>query len=254
MKLEYKDFGGEGLPILILHGLFASSRNWVQIGKFLSAYGHSYALDLRNHGDSPHHPSHTLEDLVGDLREWAEDHIGAKTLLVGHSLGGLTAMGYAIRFPENVASLAVLDIAPKVYPFRHERELEALQLDISAYSSRQQIDTAMSSIIPHKGVRQFLQMNAERTGSGFRWKIDPSILERSTASRDFSRFKGQFNGRALFLVGGSSPYVEPGDYPLIRSFFPHAEIRIIPGADHWLHHTATDRVEAALDEFLRPEA
>ncbi len=250
MRLSYTDFGGHGRPLIILHGLFASSKNWSGIGKFLTGYCHPYALDLRNHGDSPHHPSHTLAELIGDLEDWIGEQISEQPILLGHSMGGLTAMGYSLYHPEDVQALAVIDIAPKAYAVDHTRELEALRLDISFCRSRGEIDEIMAPLIPQIEVRRFLQMNAERTEHGFRWKIDAEVLQKSTVNTDFSTLSGAFGGKTLFIAGSESDYVGPENYPQIRSFFPQAKIHIIPGAGHWLHHTAAGQFKEALVDFI----
>ena len=159
MKLHYHDFGGQGDPIVILHGLFASSKNWTSVGQFLKSSGSPYALDARNHGDSPHADSHNLSDLVEDLKVWLHDNDIERPTLLGHSMGGLTAMGYALSYPESVGALIVVDIIPRSYHTDFTAELNALSLDLSPYNDRNQIDEAMASLVPNKRVRQFLQMN-----------------------------------------------------------------------------------------------
>jgi esterase len=116
MDLSFRALGGNGAPVVILHGLFGSSQNWVGMGRKLSSLGAVFALDLRNHGESPHAPSHTLADCVEDLVDWA----GARRLqplrLIGHSMGGLVAMAFALAHPELATGVAAIDIAPRPYP------------------------------------------------------------------------------------------------------------------------------------------
>ena len=253
MRLSFRDLGGTGEPIVILHGLFGSSQNWTGMGRRLLPFGHVFALDLRNHGDSPHAPSHTLADCVADLAEWA----GARSLqhgrhlrLIGHSMGGLVAMGFAIKHPEATAGVASIDIAPRPYPPEHGEELRAMKADISACRSRADLDTRLMPIIPETRMRQFLLTNAVRSGDGFRWKPNIEALEGSTVASDWAGVAGKFDGEALLVAGARSEYVREEDHAVMRRYFPHARIETLPEADHWPHVTAPDALEAVLGQFL----
>jgi esterase len=256
MKLRHREFGGEGTPIVILHGLFASSKNWVSVGKALSHLGRPFALDLRNHGSSPHADSHTLEDLVADLQEWLSDHGLERPVLVGHSMGGLAAMGYSLTYPEGLRGLVVVDIAPRSYRPNFEREFAALSLPLEGMRSRGQIDQALETIVPDEEVRQFLAMNAERADGGFRWKINVSALKASPFMNgpDFTRFQGSLAGSsevpALLIAGGESDFVREEDIPLFRRFFPNSSVEVIPGCGHWLHYICSDSFQRLLSRFL----
>jgi esterase len=252
MELNYRSFGGGGTPIVILHGLFASSRNWVSVGRFLSAFGRPFALDLRNHGDSPHADSHSLEDLIGDLREWLAAHELGQPVLLGHSMGGLAAMGYALSYPQGVRGLAVVDIAPRAYHPRFERELRALSLDVGGFHSRREIEEALEPIVPDQGVRRFLLMSLERAEGGYRWKLNVPVLKRSEFldGPDFSRLKGRYDGPALLVAGGESEYVDEKDLALFRRTFPGGSVEVLPGCGHWLHFICSDRFEGLLRSFL----
>jgi pimeloyl-ACP methyl ester carboxylesterase len=253
MNLSFRDLGGTGEPIVILHGLFGSSQNWVGMGRRLLPFGHVFSLDLRNHGDSPQAPSHTLADCVQDLAEWA----GARGLqhgrhlrLIGHSMGGLVAMGFAIKHPEATAGVASIDIAPRPYPPEHGEELRAMKADISACRSRADLDTRLMPIIPETRMRQFLLTNAVRQGEGFRWKPNVAVLEGSTVASDWASVSGKFDGEALLIAGARSGYVREEDHAVMRRYFPLARIETLPEADHWPHVTAPDALEAVLGQFL----
>ena len=260
MKLNHREFGGEGPPIVILHGLFASLKNWITVGKAASARGRSFALDLRNHGDSPHADSHTLEDLVADLHEWLGDHELERPVLVGHSMGGLAAMGYALRHREVPRGLVVVDIAPRSYRPDFTREFAALSTDISGMGSRGDIDEALKPLVPEDEVRQFLAMNAERADGGFRWKINVPALQASPFMNgpDFGRFEDDLPGPlaegsevpALLIAGGESDFVREADIPLFRRYFPNASVEVIPGCGHWVHYICSDSFLRLLDRFL----
>jgi pimeloyl-ACP methyl ester carboxylesterase len=256
MKLHHRDFGGSGTPILILHALFASSKNWVTVGQRLSRHGHALALDLRNHGDSPHTDSHSLADLAADLEQWIAENLAAAPVLLGHSMGGLAAMAYALAHPGEVRALIVVDIAPRFYGHRYEGELAALRLDLSRCRTRREVDEALTPLIPDPAVRSFFQMSVEKTeapAGGFRWKINGAALAKSALLRGegFEVLDGGYEGPTLFVAGGASGFITPADHPLIRARFPAALIHTIPGADHWLHHTAAEAFRAAVEAFLR---
>jgi esterase len=257
VRLFHRDFGGSGPPILILHALFASSKNWVGVGQFLAHRGHTVALDLRNHGDSPRADSHSLGDLVADLEEWVTENLSEDPVLLGHSMGGLTAMAYALRHPLRVRALVVVDIAPRYYGNRYEGELAALRLDLSRCRSRREVDQTLVGLIPDPAVRSFFQMSVEKAeGSGaargFRWKINGSALEGSAMLRGegFELLEGRYSGPTLFVAGGASGFVAEADHPLIRERFPLAQIQTIAGADHWLHYTAAEAFQALVERFL----
>jgi esterase len=250
MDLAFRELGGTGSPIVILHGLFGSSQNWAGMGRRLAARGAAYALDLRNHGDSPHSPTHGLSDCVGDLHDWARAHAAEPLRLIGHSMGGLVAMGFALAHPDLVAGVAAVDIAPRPYPRDHEQQFRALHADLGGCRSRADLDTLLSPLIPDLRERQFLLMNAVRDGTGFTWRCNVDALEKHTVAEDFARVSGRYDGAALLLACGRSPYVREEDAPVMRRFFPLARIASIPQADHWPHVTAPAETERILVEFL----
>lgn len=253
MELAFRDLGGSGAPIVFLHGLFGSAQNWASVGRRLSDLGRAFALDLRNHGSSPHAPTHTLADSVEDLREWVARHAGGSVLrLVGHSMGGLVAMAFAIGHPGSVGALAVIDIAPRAYPLDHEREFAALATDIGGAGSRADLDAMLAPVLPDPAARAFMLTNAVRRspGQGFRWRIYTPALLASTISRDFPAVTGAFEGPALFVAGGRSSYLTRNDHAEILRRFPRARIEVIPGADHLPHVSAPAELEAVLRCFL----
>ncbi|MFI5369490.1 MAG: alpha/beta fold hydrolase [Spirochaetia bacterium] len=250
MELSYRTLGGEGAPIVILHGLFGSSQNWAGMGRKLASQGTACALDLRNHGDSPHAPTHTLPDCVGDLHEWVSARAREPVRLIGHSMGGQVAMGFAVALPDLVAGIAVLDIAPRPYPPDNERELRALRTDIRGCRTRAEVDALLAPVLPDPGVRQFIMTNAVREGEGFRWRLNVEALAASTLSSDFADFAGRYEGPSLLVACGRSTYVKEEDRVLMTRYFPAVTIRTIPEADHWPHISAPAALEKTLHEFL----
>ena len=244
MKLFFRDLGGSGKPLVIMHGLFGSSKNWISNGKTLSTIRKVYALDLRNHGDSPHSDSHTLDDLVEDLNEFIIS-LPEKPDIMGHSMGGMVASMFALKYSEKIEQLIVLDIAPRTYPIRFGLEFDALQIDVSLFNSRDEIDKKMAGIIPDPFIRQFLQMNLEKIETGYRWKLNVKALKEGRTALTFkSESLLPFKGRSLFLLGGKSEYIVPGDIEVIQKLFPNSKIYTIPEAGHYLHYLNAD-------EFLK---
>jgi pimeloyl-ACP methyl ester carboxylesterase len=250
MDLAFRELGGSGAPVVILHGLFGSSQNWAGFGRRVSHLGRVLAVDLRNHGDSAHARPHSLAACVDDLREWSALHAPAPLRLIGHSMGGLAAMGFALWHPELTAGVASIDIAPRPYPPDHAAELRALRMELGAAGTRAELDALLSPVIPEERQRQFLLTNAVRDGGGFRWKIDAEILAGSTVSEDFARIDGRYEGEALLVSCGRSTYVAPGDFPLMRRFFPAARPVTLAAADHWPHVSDPAGLAAALEDFL----
>jgi esterase len=254
MDLAFRDLGGSGALVVILHGLFGSSQNWAGFGRRLTAAGHVVAVDLRNHGDSPAARPHTLAACVEDLAAWADGLAPGPSAgglrLIGHSMGGLVAMSFALRFPGRTAGVAALDIAPRAYPPGHEREFRALRTDLSVCRSRADLDALLSPLIPEQRQRQFLLTNAVRDGEGFRWRLNADVLEASTVAADMAALAGRFEGESLLVACGRSPYVRAEDTPLMRRFFPRAVVERIEEADHWPHVSAPERLQAALIAFL----
>lgn len=240
---------GSGPPLIILHGLFGSSRNWTSIVRELALRWHVFALDLRNHGDSPRTAGHTLDDLAADLLLFLEQ-VGTPTVVMGHSMGGLAAMRASMLRPEAFRGLVVVDIAPRSYEPRHHSEFAALREDLSRCKSRQDVDVRMALHITDPVVRQFLQMNLVRDPSDrFVWKIPVDTLEKASFIERFPE-DGTYGGPALFIAGGKSDYVLPDDSAIIRRRFPRARLEIIPDAGHWPHYSHPAEFLALAGGFL----
>jgi esterase len=250
MDLWYRDLEGQGEPVVILHGLFGSSQNWAGMGRKLSSAGHVFAPDLRNHGESPHAPTHSLADCVQDLADWAAARGLERLRLIGHSMGGLIAMGFALRYPQRTLGVASIDIAPRPYPPEHAGELAALKADIRHCRSRAEVEAVLLPLVHDVRTRQFLMTNAVRERDGFRWRPNVPVLERSTVASDWAEADGRYEGEALLIACGKSSYVQPEDHAVMRRFFPRVRIETLVAADHWPHVTAPQELEAALRGFL----
>jgi len=180
------------------------------MGRRLLPLGRVFALDLRNHGDSPHDPSHTLADCVRDVREWV--------LALGSALwrsSGTRWEGWSQwvcrQSPGPDRRVASIDIAPRPYLPEHGEELRALKTDITGCRSRADLETLLLPLVPDARTRQFLLTNAARSGEGFKWKLNVDALEGNTVAADWASVTGRFEGEALLVAGARSSYVGPDD-------------------------------------------
>ncbi len=190
--------------------------------------------------------------MVEDLVVFMDDHGLEHVHLLGHSMGGKTAMHFALTHPDRTDSLVVVDIAPKVYPPTHTVIFDALLgLDFGAHRTRAAIDAALRPQIPTDSIRNFLLKNLRRDGDGgFAWKVNiESIHHNYTHLSGSLEADGLFEGPALFVRGGASDYVADEDRELIISFFPDAEIVSIDGAGHWVHADRPQEFAETVLEF-----
>ena len=254
MEVLHSKIVGEGKPLLILHGYFGMGDNWKShANKFAEDGFEVHLIDQRNHGRSFHVDAFDYELMVGDLYNYIQQHNIEKVDLLGHSMGGKTAMLFATEYPELVDKLVVADISPRMYPPHHHDILAALNsIDFSVQNSRALVDEKLAELIPEVGVRQFLLKNVYRKTKdelAFRFNLK-SLTENNdevgVALPSFTVFEGE----TLFLRGGNSGYISKEDKPLIQAHFPNSEIKTIPNAGHWLHaENPTDFYKEVI-EFL----
>jgi pimeloyl-ACP methyl ester carboxylesterase len=251
MRLYFKEYG-KGEPLILLHGLFGASDNWHTIATRLAERFHVIVPDLRNHGQSPHSDEMDYPLMAGDLAELlaAQGLPGADIL--GHSMGGKVAMQLALTQPKLVRKLVVADISPRGYTPLHNEIISALAaLDVSSFSARQEIEEMLAGPIPSLNLRRFLLKNLGRGAGGkFEWKINLAGLEENYPSVRAAVAGTPFAGPTLFIRGGRSEYIQATGEPLIQELFPHAEIRTIENATHWLHADAPDEFVRLVREFL----
>ncbi|MEQ9413012.1 MAG: alpha/beta fold hydrolase [Cyclobacteriaceae bacterium] len=249
MELFFRELG-QGSPLIILHGLFGSSDNWYSLSKIFAEKYKVYVVDQRNHGQSQHDSTHDYKALTDDLNEFIEDHNIEKPIIIGHSMGGKTAMNFAIRFPEKLSKLIIVDIVPKSYPVHHDSILGGLKaIDLSQLESRGQADEILGKFVPEPAVRQFLLKNLARDEhQNFEWRINIPVLESHIDDMGVAlQYDGQFEGPSLFIVGTKSNYFESGDEVTIKSFFPDAEIATL-NTGHWVQaENPKDFMETVFD-------
>lgn len=230
---------GNGTPLLILHGFLGMSDNWKTLGgRYAEAGYQAHLIDQRNHGRSFHSEAFDYELLADDIKAYMEDHQLSEAIVLGHSMGGKTAMQLACSHPEKVSKLLVADIAPKYYPPHHQLIFEGLQsLDMDQIQSRSEAETELAKTIKDFGTRQFLLKNLyweEKGKLGFRMNL-PVLAEKMEEVGEPISPTAVYQGPTLFLRGGRSPYISNGDEVTILKHFPKAHITTIPDAGHWLH-------------------
>jgi len=253
MQLFYRKYGETGTPLIILHGLYGASDNWISIARELAENFEVYVVDQRNHGESPHDNEHDYESMREDLKQFMDEQKIQKAILLGHSMGGKTAMYFATKFPERVESLVVLDIAPVSYrdlaaeshaTAIHGKLIDAMmELDLKKMDSRQDVSSALAVSIGSDRIRMFLLKNLTRNDEKeFVWKINlPALRENlekimDVIPQDDVINSGGVKGFPVFFIRGEkSDYIRPENHNTIKQIFPKAEITTIPNAGHWLH-------------------
>jgi len=245
---------GSGEPVVVLHGLFGSKRNWATIASRLAGGRRVLTADLRNHGESPWDQRHDYPALAADIARLIETHVGGPAAVLGHSMGGKAAMLVALERPELVSRLVVVDIAPvrsTATPIAYVQAMRSLRL--ADYSQRLDVKEALAAAIPDPAVRAFLTLNLSAGPEGLAWTVNLAALEDNFAAiLGFPETPpGQtFQKPALFIAGGLSPYVQPHHRPEIERLFPAATIEVIPEAGHWVHAEAREAFLAAVERFL----
>lgn len=255
LSLNYRKYGS-GPPLLILHGLFGSSDNWHSLAKRWSETFTVYAIDQRNHGLSPHESIMNYAELASDLSTFIRRHRLKDVNLLGHSMGGKTAMTFAVQEPESVKSMIILDIGIGQTKGQHEAILNALNaLEPAAFGSRQDIEEALSEFVAMPAIRQFLLKNVLRRADGsFSWKFNrDALLDNYESLISELSLDGMYHGPVLFLRGANSPYLEPELDPEILQFFPSALLESVQNAGHWLHAEQPEHVFARVSKWFKPD-
>lgn len=255
MKLFFREVGDSAHPpIIILHGLFGSSDNWLTISKLIADKGYRVLLvDQRNHGQSPRDEAHDYDSMAADLHEFITDHQLNDPVLVGHSMGGKTVMQYAMKYPDAFSKLVVVDIAPKFYPVHHGDILRGLQaIELATLTNRNVADQILAEYEPSPTVRQFLLKNLYRTPEGrFDWRINLPIISREIHGiGDELSHPRPVTKPTLFIRGSESGYIADSDIPGIQKLFPTSQIVTIDGAGHWIQAEKPAEFVDVLVNFL----
>jgi esterase len=251
VTLSYKSQGSaSGSTVVILHGLLGSSSNWRSIARRLSTEHRVFALDLPNHGDSPHVQRMSYPAMAADVRAFLDTHAIDAATLIGHSMGGKVAMRLALDAPQRVQRLVAVDIAPTPSHHDHLPWLRAMaDLDLTRVRRRADAEHMLEGAVPDPGMRGFLLQNLISIRGGFAWRVNLEAIEASLpALLDFpvDPQTQPFTGESLFVRGAHSDYVLAQDEPVILELFPSAQIVTIEGAGHWVHAEQPERFLAAM--------
>ncbi len=266
MELFYREKGKGEKTIIIVHGLYGASDNWLSVAKALENDFRIILVDQRNHGQSPHSNNHSYQAMVQDIYELMQRLKIEKAILMGHSMGGKSVMRFCLEHPEMVEKLIVVDIAPKSYgefsnyaevTADHHKIIDTLSsIDPSVFKERQKIDEALKEHFPQKHLRAFFMKNLRRRKDGhYEWKINLDAL-RNNMKEIMDGFSGlppktgKKMPEAIFIRGEESPYIHEDDSMSINKFFPGSQIVNIPGAGHWVHAEKHDMFIKTVKYFL----
>jgi len=237
--------------IIILHGLFGSSDNWQTIARELGSKNFSVAvLDLRNHGRSPHDVEFNYDVMADDVAETIRFMHFEGSILIGHSLGGKTAMNLAFRYPSLISGLIVVDIAPGAYHQRHQFILQALNsINFKEVHSRNCVEEKLKETITDESVRQWLMKSLYRIEDNrFSWRFNLESITKNIEEVGRATIPEKLCIiPALFLRGEFSDYIQEKDENEIRTYFKNSYVVTIPGSGHWLH---AEKPELFLEQVL----
>jgi esterase len=255
VPLAAKVCGDAGEVVVFLHGLLGSSRNWRAISSMMADRFRVYALDMRNHGESPRTGVFGFDELACDVDAWIRNNLeGASVTLVGHSLGGKAAMRMACRSPELVKRLVLVDISSESAPRRWGPIFEVmLSLDLSTLKNRKEAEAFFESRgIADWGMRKFLASNLDDSGGAWRWKMALDTLAASSENYIGAVLEAgmHYDGPVLLIRGGRSDYAPEKDFPVMRAHFPKLEIETVENAGHNVHIDTPQSFVAKLEAFI----
>lgn len=244
---------GQGPAVVFLHGLFGS---WQNLGTAVRAAAEQHqvhALDLRNHGKSPHHPQHDYPGLAADVAAYIEQNITGPCAVLGHSMGGKTAMWLALSRPDLVAKLLVVDIAPRSYGAHHDVILESLTaIEGQPFANRRAVDEALAEAVPEVAIRSFLLKNLMFKDGIAGWRMNLRVLRQEYPHiAAWPSASEQFDGPVLFLKGADSDYILAQDKPAVQQLFPRAQLKTIAATGHWPHAEKTAVFNKLMLDFLK---
>ena len=250
----YSNILGQGAPFVILHGFLGMSDNWKSLGTKYAEEGYEvHLIDQRNHGRSFHHSDFNYDVMVEDLKHYCDSKQLKNIILMGHSMGGKTAMLFAAKYPEKVKKLIVADIAPRFYPVHHDSILEGLsRLDFSVIKSRGEADQQLKRFVPDFGTRQFLLKNLYWKDNGqLALRINLEALKENVSEvGEALPSHLKYDKDTLFLRGDRSEYITLSDEDIIKRHFPKAKLITIKNAGHWLHAENPNDFFDAVLQFL----
>lgn len=256
VELSCDEFGNPGRwPVIILHGFFASARNWRGIATRLAQKYHVYVLNMRNHGSSPRHPEMDYPTMAADILAFMDDRGLQRATLLGHSMGGKAAMWFALVHPERIDQLLIADIAPVNYQHRFDRTIRALlDLPLDRINNRKQAEAILADAVPDLSYRRFLLQNLALSDGKYFWKVDLEIFQQSApAIVAFPDVQGvaPYRGDVLFMTGSDSKFIVPDHVDAVNALFPKAQLETIPDAGHWLHVDAPAVFTTLVEDYVQ---
>ena len=249
--------GSDRPPVVILHGLFGSGDNWLGVARAIESEYTVLLPDLPNHGGSPHTSSFSYPEMAEAVVEFLSEEEIPRCILTGHSMGGKTAMAVALKYPQRVERLCVVDIAPKSDPARHTQILAAMQeVAEAAVHSRREAEAIMARRLESARERAFLQKSLGEDEYGvYRWKLNLDLIRRDYETAIAWPYHANdgvqpYDGAVMFIAGGKSGYLKQSDLSQIRQLFPNASMREIADAGHWVHADRPDEFLSVYRSFL----
>jgi esterase len=256
MALLHSNIVGTGQPLYILHGFLGMGDNWKSLANQFAEIGYQvHLIDQRNHGRSFHSDQFSYTLMAEDLMAYTQEKNLDQVAIIGHSMGGKTAMLFATTFPERVSKLIVVDIAPRAYPQHHQDILKGLSsLDFSTIQKRSDADDQLKTYVSNWGVRQFLLKNLYRTTSQtYALRMNLPILKAKIEEVGKALpEQAIFHGATLFLRGEDSDYIGSEDIQFgIAQHFPQAQVITIPESGHWIHAENPTEFFKTTSDFLK---
>jgi pimeloyl-ACP methyl ester carboxylesterase len=255
VTLNYKEYG-QGRPLVILHGLFGSLDNWFSLAKSFAETHHVYLVDQRNHGQSPHTATHTYAEMAEDLFGFFAQHGLTDAVMLGHSMGGKTAMTFAADHPELLSKLVVVDMGVRAYPVHHDLIIRAMQaVGVENIGSRKEAEEELARLLDEgNDTLQFLLKNIyrkkeENGASHYAWRFNLDVLANDIEEMGLPILKGS-DVETLFLYGTRSDYVKETDLPTILSLFPNAHFETL-NTGHWVHAEDPEGFVNQVSQFLK---
>jgi len=253
MELAFEALGS-GPPVVVLHGLFGAGRNWTHVAQSLGADYRVYLPDARNHGASPWAESMSYAEMARDVLALIERERLQRPIVVGHSMGGKTAMALALSHPHAIGGMAAIDIAPESYTDQFSSYVSAMRsLDVAGAVTRREIREALAGSLSAQAPVDFLMQNLRRHNDRFDWRLN--LLATSLCMRELCAFPeslrdARYDGPTLFIAGQESDYVRPASQAGIRALFPQAEFEGVADAGHWVHADQPAALLCGLRDWL----
>lgn len=256
MPLFYREKGDPSLPpLIILHGLWGASDNWLRVAALLESRFHVILPDCRNHGHSPHLPVHDYEVLCQDVEELIRSlHLHCKPFIAGHSMGGKTLMHLLLKDPAIAAKAVVIDVAPRPYTEYgiHQRLLRFMNSpDLLSYN-REELTRRIRTAFPEEKYVQLILKNIRKQNHRFTWKINVPVLTENLAKIMgwLEPTHSRYTSPVLFIAGSLSAHLTSADEPSIRALFPEARFTAVAQAGHWIHADAPEQLAHLLSAFF----